>query len=48
MKFRDSIKFERTDKGFVGSISTSNTFIVAKGTTKSGIRKEIKETLKEF
>lgn len=48
MKQRDNIKFERTSKGFTGSLSTSSTFILATGNTKKEIRKEIKRTLREF
>lgn len=48
MKQRDNIKFERTSKGFTGSLSTSNTFVLAVGTTKKEVRKEIRRTLREF
>lgn len=48
MKNRESIKFERTDKGFIGSLRTSQTFIIAKGNTRKEVRKEIKRAQAEF
>lgn len=48
MKQRDNIKFKRTNKGFIGSLLTSKTFILTKGFTKEEVRKEIEETLREF
>ena len=48
MKNRGSIKFKRTNVGFIGTLQTSDTFIVTRGTDKKEIRKEIKEALREF
>lgn len=48
MKNRPSIKFTRTDKGFIGSLKTSDTFLISKGTDKNQITKEIKEALRGF
>lgn len=48
MKNRPNIKFERTNEGFVGTLATSDTFLITRGASKRVIRKEIQATLKEF